>query len=255
MNWRTLILLIFVTFFSQSALSENAQFNYPDKIGELGAQYSRSYTTFSIWSPSSEKVSLSLDGQNFDLKKTAEREGLGSVYAVRVVGDWALSPYQFFVDGKSVRDPYGKMVVPDTNINIVMDLSRTEPEGGWAPLPEFSNPEDAVIWETHIADFSADVSSDIPSDKKGRYLGMVHPGSKFEGVSTGIDHLVSMGITHVQIMPFYDFSTCPDPADRSCYNWGYDPRNFNIPEERYNQSLDFPNGFLTWILPFLPSYW
>ncbi|WP_226703933.1 type I pullulanase [Microbulbifer elongatus] len=208
----------------------------------LGAIYAPAETTFSLWSPDHTNVQLVLDGQSYPMGKVADSNGLTDVYSITVSGDWKLKPYYFVVNGIAVRDPYGKMVEPNTNNNIVMDLSSTDLTGGWSPRPQLTAREDAVIYEVHVRDFTIAPESGISSAKRGKFLGMVESGSTFNGVSTGIDHLKELGVTHVQLLPVYDFGSCPDPADNTCYNWGYDPRNYSIPEERYSQSpYDYEN--------------
>ncbi|MFP3345315.1 hypothetical protein R0J87_22810, partial [Halomonas sp. SIMBA_159] len=83
----------------------------------------------------------------------------------------------------------------------VMDMSRTVPDGGWAERPALVNREDAVIYEVHVRDFTIDASSGVSADKRGKYLGMVESGTRYNGLKTGIDHLVDLGITHVQLLP------------------------------------------------------
>lgn len=205
----------------------------------LGADYDPTGTTFSLWSPDSSDVMLYLDGRQHSLSRLADRNGYTDVYGVRIAGDLHGQPYYFTVDGHQVRDPYGKMAVPNEDINIVMDMSRTEPVGGWAQRPPLVEREDAIIYEIHVRDFTIDSTSGVSEEKRGKFLGMVEPGTRFQNVTTGIDHLRELGVTHVQILPFYDFASCPDLTDTDCYNWGYDPRNFNVPEERYAMSLDY----------------
>lgn len=208
----------------------------------LAPAYSPSETTFSIWSPESSNVEIWLDGELYPMIRAGRCNGYTGytdVYHVSVDGDHKLKPYHFLINGESVRDPYGVMVEPNTNNNIVMDLSQTEPEGGWAPRPELTAREDAVIYEIHVRDFTIDDSSGVSPERRGKFLGMVETGATFQGVATGFDHLRELGVTHVQLLPIYDFASCLDVADQSCYNWGYDPRNFNVPEERYAVSQDY----------------
>ena len=124
----------------------------------------------------------------------------------------------------------------NSNANIVMDLSKSDPEGGWEKAPELKNREDSIVYEVHVRDFTIDDSSGVASDKKGRYLGMVQTGTSYHGIKTGIDHLKELGVTHVQLQPIYDYATCSDvdSQNNSCYNWGYDPWNYNVPEDRYS---------------------
>lgn len=205
----------------------------------LGANYSPEATTFAIWSPDTANVSLVLNGISHDLPNVVDQLGYSRIYGTRIEGDHHGAEYYFTVDGVPVRDPYAKMALPNQDINIVLDMARTEPEGGWVEPPPLVAREDAIIYEIHIRDFTIDATSGVTPDKRGKYLGMVESGTTYQGVTTGIDHLKELGVTHVQLLPFYDFSTCSDPADTECYNWGYDPRNYNVPEERYAQSQDY----------------
>lgn len=210
----------------------------------LGVQYSAQESVFSLWSPDSSNVQLSLNGQTLNMTKLADAQGYSNVYAVKVPGDHKLKPYHFLVNGKNVRDPYAVMVEPGTNNGIVMDLAATDPASGWAPVPPLPQREDAVIYEVHVRDFTIHPSSGVDAAKRGRFAGMVQAGTTFNGEKTGIDHLVDLGVTHVQILPFYDYSSCPTVngvINDQCYNWGYDPLNYNVPEERYSSDpLNYP---------------
>lgn len=177
------------------------------------------------------------------MQKVADFNGYTNVYQATVQGDLHLAEYSFVVNGTEVRDPYGKMAKPGTNTNIVMDMSRTGLPGGWAARPALVAREDSVIYEIHVRDFTIDSSSGVSAGKRGKYLGMVEGGTTLNGVKTGIDHLKELGITHVHLMPVYDFGSCENlPDSNPCYNWGYDPRNYNIPEERYSATpTDYEN--------------
>jgi pullulanase len=207
----------------------------PSAAETLGAVYAPRQTSFSIWSPDHSDVKVRVDGQLHTLQKVADFNGYSDVYQVVVEGDLRLEGYSFLINGVEVRDPYGKMIEPQSQVNIVMDMSRTDPVGGWAPHPQFLEREDAVIYEVHVRDFTIDASSGVPAEKRGKYLGLIERGTRFQGAKTGIDHLLELGVTHVQLLPVYDFATCDGLPDSDlCYNWGYDPRNYNVPEERYS---------------------
>ena len=217
-----------------SSKDETCRLNKQEQT--LGATYSSESTTFRIWSPASSDVKVTVDGTTYEMTKAAI-PCYSEVYEVKVDGDLVGKTYQFTVDGKDVRDPYGRMVKGSkSNANIVMDLSKSDPEGGWAPAPELKNREDSIIYEVHVRDFTIDETSGVAPEKKGRYLGMVQPGTTYNGIKTGIDHLKELGVTHVQLQPIYDYATCSDSdsQDPSCYNWGYDPWNYNVPEDRYS---------------------
>ncbi|GAA5180335.1 hypothetical protein GCM10025771_24590 [Niveibacterium umoris] len=214
----------------------------PSESTTLGADWSATKTVFSLWSPDKTDVKLQLDGVSYPMKRVADYNGYTDVYQVSVAGNQHLKKYSFLVNGVSVRDPYGKMVEPNTNNDIVMDMSTSALTAGWSARPALTNREDAIIYETHVRDFTISANSGVSAANKGKFLGMVAAGTTFNGVKTGIDHLKELGVTHVQLMPVYDFGSCPLVTDTACYNWGYDPRNYNVPEERYSLTpFDYVN--------------
>ncbi|PRX28632.1 type I pullulanase [Orenia metallireducens] len=232
----------------------------------LGAVYTPEYTSFRIWSPDSSDVKVIVDGQEYDctLLSTFEAKGFEyrNVYHAKVEGDLAGKEYQFIINGNKVRDPYGVMVKYDEDLatgaegdsrqengadltvntgssaNIVMDLGKADIS--WSRRPELVEREDAVIYEMHVRDFTIADNSGVSADRKGKFSGMVESGTTIPGtdVKTGIDHLKELGVTHVQIMPFYDFATKLNHDTGQIYNWGYDPINYNVPEDRYSMSPD-----------------
>ncbi|PTY04910.1 hypothetical protein DB347_19655 [Opitutaceae bacterium EW11] len=203
-----------------------------------GATYSSAATTFALWSPDTPNVQLWLEGTLYPMARVADAGGYTDLYAVTVPGDHHLKRYQFRVDNRVARDPYGVMVQPASDYNVVVNLALTDPAGGWAPRPALKEREDAVIYEIHIRDFTIDASAGVAPALRGKYLGMVQPGTSCNGKATGLDHLKEMGVTHVQILPFFDFQACSVSEPPTCYTWGYDPINFNVPEERYSVSGD-----------------
>jgi type I pullulanase len=216
----------------------------PTSAIDMGASYSPEATTFAIWSPDRRQVELWLDGRTIPMGYIGDAINQPGVYAVTVPGDHLLDRYQFILDGSVVRDPYGTMVEPGTDYNIVMDISSIDPEGGWAPRPPLEAVEDSIVYEMSIRDFTYDPSSGVDPELRGKFLGAVQPGTVLYGnqsqespqVKTGLDHLKELGVTHVQLLPIFDSATCSakDPANGpNCYNWGYDPENWNVPEERY----------------------
>ncbi|MEO0796876.1 MAG: alpha-amylase family glycosyl hydrolase [Verrucomicrobiota bacterium] len=210
----------------------------------LGHTYSRELTSFAIWSPDTSDVKLTIGGDSYTLLRQPDGNGYTDVYAIQVYGDRLLEEYFFRINDVQVRDPYGRMVIPGTDTNIVVDISLTDPVGGRVAPPTLNEREDAIIYEVHVRDFTIHPTSGVDADKRGKFLGMVQPGTSHSGVSTGLQHLKDLGITHVQLLPIYDYGTCSakDPVNGpDCYNWGYDPENFNVPEERY--AVD-PNDYL-----------
>lgn len=206
------------------------------EINKLGADYSACKTTFAIWSPDVADVTVTVDENEYSLAKLNEFDGYTDVYAVKVYGNLKLKEYQFKINGVVVMDPYGVMCKATEDINIVMNLNETNPDSGWVARPALIEREDAVIYEVHVRDFTLDENSGVSEEKRGRFMGMVQTGTtNASGLQTGIDHLKELGVTHVQIMPMYDYGS-------TLYNWGYDPRNFNIPEDQYaSDANDYVN--------------
>ena len=93
------------------------------------------------------------------------------------------------------------------------------------------------MYELHIRDFTIDSSSGVSENIRGKFLGAVEENTtvSYNGMraKTGIDHLKELGITHVHLMPVFDFATVDESKNDKCRNWGYDPKNFNAPEGSY----------------------
>lgn len=242
------------TFTKGESKLEKTAFVVPTR---LGAQYTSGYTTFTIWSPDKTDVTVTIDGVTYTMDKVADFNGYTGVYGCTISGNLENMEYQFRVGGKNVRDPYGKMVKYDpaladgqgtsytensatcsantgSSVNIVMNMDKTKIL--WSPRPELKEREDSIIYEISIRDFTISGNSGVTATKKGKYLGMVETGTTYGGVKTGIDHLKELGVTHVQIMPMYDFATKKNHKVGEIYNWGYDPVNFNVPEERFSET-------------------
>ena len=237
--------------------------SYPIYDGlDLGMSYNKNSTTFKIWSPFAEQAeiifyksslgndkidSIELDrGANGTWEKTFNRDlkNIYYVFSVKVDGKWL----------NEVPDPYAKAVGTNGKRAMVVDLNETDPINWDDDLsPKFSSrktistelgglPTDAIIYEMHVRDLSIDSTSGI--FKKGKFLGMAESGTKNEtGLTTGLDHLKELGVTHVHLLPSYDFYSIDETKlDMPQYNWGYDPLNYNTPEGSF--STDPENGTL-----------
>ncbi len=216
----------------------------PRKVS-LGATHTPESTTFALWSPDHTDVAVSLEGQRYEMSLVEGDQGYDDFYEVVIPGDHHLATYHFEVNDVPVRDPYAKMAVPNSNDCVVMDMSQTGLPAGWAERPVLQHREDAIIYEVHVRDFSIAEDSGVSQAHRGKFLGMVETGTTRDGLTTGIDHLKELGVTHIQLMPVYDFHSCPDLEDVNCYNWGYDPRNYSVPEERYSLTpYDYENRAL-----------
>lgn len=239
----------------------------PSTPTRLGAYYTKTATSFSIWSPDSSNVKVVVTPKGGSAKEYTCTSGFqvdgnypdsSKIYGVTVSGDLHLAEYQFKINGTNVRDPYGVMIKYDGNqqktnqlssgkengfnytsyagpsANIVIDLDQTDPEGGWAERPKLDNRNDAIVYEVHVGDFTSDATWGGTAKNAGKFPGMVETGTKYGSVSTGIDHLKELGVTHVQLLPFYDYATKNNTSLSDIYNWGYDPVNYNVPEDRFS---------------------
>ena len=209
---------------------------------DLGAVYTKEKTTFRIWAPTAVEVSLNLyeqgDGDNLmeTIPMTADVKG---TWVCEKTGDLNGVYYTYSVKiGNKVNevvDLYARSAGVNGNRGEILDLEATNPDGFDADVrPAFSNATDAVIYELHIRDLSSDASSGIQNT--GKFLGLTERGTKnSEGLATGLDHILDLGVTHVQILPSYDYATVDETKlDTAQFNWGYDPKNYNVPEGSYS---------------------
>ena len=228
-----------------------AQYTYDGN--DLGASWSKEKTTFKVWAPTAEAVKVNLyesgtEGAN-DLKESIEMTmGEKGVWSAEKAGDLNGTYYTYTAvqDGKESEacDPYARTTGVNGDRAMVIDLDSTDP-AGWA---NDSGPNqgmsytDSVIYELHVRDFSIDESSGISAANKGKFLGLTEKGTtNATGQTTGLDYLVDLGVTHLHLLPIYDYATVDETKlDTPQFNWGYDPKNYNTPEGSY--STDPYNG-------------
>ncbi len=222
--------------------------NYTYDGEDLGAVIHDNTTIFKVWAPTASEVKLNLysDGHTESLIKTVsmvkgergvwshteENSGHGVYYTYTVTTS---------VGTQVATDPYAKAAGLNGNRSMVVDLSRTNPEG-WEADQSFktgiTSYSDAVIWEVHVRDFSNKIAS---SQYKGKYLAFTERGLvNSAGLPVGVDYLLELGITHVHLLPVYDYATVDEATPEDEFNWGYDPKNYNVPEGSY--SSDPYNG-------------
>ena len=218
----------------------NHKYNYTGC--DLGVTYNAQVSLFKVWSPVAEHVNLILysggDGDNKLEEITMQHKDRG-IWEARVNRDLKGIYYTYQVIRRSsiheVIDPYAKACGVNGKRGMIIDLEETNPEG-WENQyrPHVSDPTQAIIYELHVRDMSIDDNGHMKN--KGKFLAFTEVGTKSsEGEKTGIDHIKELGITHVQLMPCYDFLTVDESIQNTNeYNWGYDPLNYNIPEGSYS---------------------
>lgn len=211
---------------------------------DLGATYTPRSTAFRVFAPQASGLAVMVyDSLHASTGREAAMHWIGDgVWMAEIEGDLAGRSYTYRVGHGSTAevavDPYARGLTANGERGLVVDLASTDPEG-WADdvRPKFEHSTDAVLYEMHVRDFSILPESGIPFN--GKYLGLTARGTTLEGHSTGLDHLVELGVTHVHLMPVQDFASV-DENDPSAYNWGYDPYHFFVPEGSY--SVDPGNG-------------
>ncbi|MBE7058041.1 MAG: type I pullulanase [Ruminococcaceae bacterium] len=219
--------------------------NYTYDGNDLGAVINDDKTTFKVWAPTASRVILNLFTQGHDIAayknvpmhytekgvwEHTECCGHGTYYTYTVTTD---------AGTQTTADPYAKSAGVNGERSMVIDLSKTNPDD-W-DKDSFKGTKtytEAVIWEVHVRDFSNKIAE---SKYKGKFLAFTEKGLKNSaGVSVGIDYLVNLGITHVHLLPVYDYATVDEANSDAQFNWGYDPKNYNVPEGSY--STDPYNG-------------
>ncbi len=210
--------------------------------GELGAIYSPEHTLFRLWAPTAEKIEIRFykagDGDNFLTVQNMKKDEHGT-WIYEAGGDLEGIYYTYVVySGEALKetvDPYAKAVGVNGKRAMVIDLEKTNPEGFKEDKgPELIQNTDAIVCEISVADTTADVSANVK--QAGKFLGLTETGTvNAHGISTGLDHLKELGVTHVQIMPSYDFASIDESdLEGHPYNWGYDPVNYNVPEGSFS---------------------
>lgn len=208
-------------------------------------------THWRLWSPEAEQARVMIynTDRNTPAIKTLEMNRAES-------GTWTASvpeqlygkfyTFQIKYNGKWLDETPGvwaKATGTNGKRAAIIDFATTNPEGWDADRgPAIKAINDAVIYEMHHRDFSVHPSSGIVN--KGKFLALTEQDTKTaEGLSTGIDHLKELGVTHVHILPSYDYNSVDEsnlPANK--YNWGYDPQNYNTPEGSYSTNPADPTA-------------
>lgn len=226
-------------------------FHYPGS--DLGFTYSPASTSFRVWAPTATAAELLV--YTNDSEKTAGKvvtmtKSVKGTWTANLQGDQHLAIYNFQVKlGErwiEAVDPYARAATINGTKGVVFDSAKTNPSG-WLnhAKPKFSGlATDAVFYELHVRDLSVDSSSGIV--QKGKFLGLTEAGTKTPDgkTKTGVDAIVDLGITHLQLLPIYDYKTV-DESRNDQFNWGYDPLNFNVPEGSYSTKPADPMNRIT----------
>lgn len=200
-------------------------------------------TRFALWSPEAEaaRVYLYNTDRNTSAFDTLEMtRGDRGVWRAAVAQPLYGKFYTFSIkhQGQWLAETPGvwaRAVGTNGERAAIIDFATTNPDG-WRDDrgPKVENFTDVVLYEMHHRDFSMSPSSGIVH--KGKFLALTEPGThNATGEATGIDHLKELGVTHVHILPSYDYNSVDEANPQlNMYNWGYDPLNYNAPEGSYS---------------------
>lgn len=215
---------------------------YIDTERKQGAVCTEEGTSFLLWSPLSEKAELRFykEGEGgvsfFQTEMKKEEKGMWS-YETAENLHGVYYDFRTMTEGEKTvfGDPYAKACGMNGKRSMAVDLKETDPEG-WMEDRRPEKQEETVIYELHIKEFSWDEAGGFSKENRGKYLAFTeeHTTLNKDGVHpTGLDYLKKLGITHVQIMPAYDYGSV-DEKNEEEFNWGYDPVNYNVPEGSYS---------------------
>lgn len=210
---------------------------------ELGVELQENKTIFRLWAPTASSVDLNLygDGSFGKAKVYPMERGEKGVWTYTADSNLNGKYYTYTVATSAgvneAVDPYARSAGLNGKRGMILDLDKTDPEN-WAYETFVNNGvdnyTDAQIWEVHIRDFSNKISS-LKEEYRGKYLGFTVDGLKNKnGISVGLAYLKELGITHVHLLPSYDYSSVDESAIDESFNWGYDPENYNVPEGSYS---------------------
>ncbi|MDD3266403.1 MAG: type I pullulanase [Burkholderiales bacterium] len=241
--------------------------NFLDKFiyngNDLGCHYNMEKISFRVWAPTAKLVELIIysSSEQHDTKPDTSIEmiydfnnGTHHVQVKKEQFDNKYYLYRLHFDeldnkGKQITkttyaiDPYAYAVGVNGKKGAILDINSPEmiPNGWHNDIkPEFLHKQDAIIYEAHIRDFTISENSSVSDNNRGKFLGLTEHNTKYSenniSVSTGVDSLVELGITHLHLLPIFDYSSVDETINNnsSNRNWGYDPQNYNVPEGSYS---------------------
>ena len=201
---------------------------------DLGVSYTKDASIFKVWSPIATQMLLKTKDAIYPMikdeygvwsyKVLGDCDGLEYTYLVRINGKW-----------DEAVDPYAYSSTPNGTKSVVIDLDRCDIDLNKDNLPILKNAVDAIVSEVHIRDLSISNSSELKNN--GKFIAFTEEGKTVNNNPTGLDYFVSLGVTHLQLLPFYDFGSVDELNQLDYYNWGYDPVQYNVPEGSYASNV------------------
>ena len=219
---------------------------------DLGVTYRDGKTVFKAWSPLATGVYLNLylDGEGSNLIETVPMERLDKgVWYIELMyqAEDIFYTFSFEFDNctrQETIDIYSRACGINGQRGYIIDLKKLNPKG-WdiTPRPVCQSPCDAVVYECHVRDFSIDPTSGVDFERRGKFAAFTEEGTRYHNVTTCLDHLKELGITHVQLLPVFDYASADESKPyKAQYNWGYDPLNYNCLEGSYSSDAFDPKA-------------
>lgn len=235
-----------------SALTASKLDSLAYKGNDLGAVYTPQSTTFKVWAPTAAQVKLKLYTTGSDAESDAqvisEQEmdysAENGIWSLKANGNLKNVYYTYLVTANGTTnetvDIYAKAVGVNGDRGMVVDLADTNPKN-WESDKSIATVKatDAIVWEVHVKDFSNSETSGVSLQNRGKYLAFTEDNTTVNGsgdIPTCVNYLKQLGVNYVQINPFYDFSTVDEAGADDQFNWGYDPKNYNVPEGSYSSN-------------------
>lgn len=226
--------------------SEQFESEYYYGGNDLGCTLLENETRFRIWAPTAEKVTLNLyKSGNFETEdkigelelQKAEKGTWTAVADSRLTDTYYTYTVTANGENHETQDVYSRACGVNGRRSMTVDLNSTHPQGWQEDNYRYDSSCLPVIYELHIKDFSFAESSGIPKEYRGKYKAFTVQNSSLNGEGqkpTCLAYLKKLGITHVHLLPSYDFGSVDEAGDFDTqFNWGYDPVNYNVPEGSY----------------------
>lgn len=213
---------------------------------DLGAAYSKRSTSFALWAPLASEARLKYrlaPSCPWEIKEM--KRGDRGIFRLRLDYDCQGMEYLFQIVNSGVEseatDLYGKASTQNGGSSVVLDWDSLHVDLHEDALPPCPSQTDAIVYEGSVRDLTSDPRTDIVH--KGRFLGLIERGRKSQnGDKAGFDYLLSLGFSHLQLLPIYDFKTVDEKSPEKSYNWGYDPAQYFVPEGSYASDLSDPSS-------------
>ncbi|MFM8405408.1 MAG: type I pullulanase, partial [Actinomycetota bacterium] len=218
---------------------------------DLGPTFKSDSTSFRLWAPTATKVELlAFTSATSDVKNrySMKQDIQGTwVYTLDGNQDGLIYNYNVEVYGATNEavDPYVRSATANGKRGVGINLASTNPKNWEKTKPKFSGkPTDSVIYELHVRDLSMDKSAPFPANARGKFLGLTYSNLKGSaGQPVGVNAIKDLGVTHIQLLPIYDFASVDEL--KPTFNWGYDPLNYNVPEGSYSSDPNNPKARIT----------